>query len=158
MQHFDAMETYTPRPVRCVDLWQMGAWRLKLYSIAYNRPIARLVVVQAARALVEQHLPHFAQGKTHYGVGFVGIHDGRGAIFVFMDFWAAENELHHHLFVAPADAPDCFEYVTPTGLTACVWDLRVLCHERQAWIDKVLANPQGPDLEGYLTRQLNEVI
>lgn len=73
-----------------------------------------------------------------------------------MDFWADENELHHHVYVAPKDDSTNLTYMAPTGLTACVWDLRVLCFERQAWIETMLANPAGPDLDAYLTRQLNE--
>lgn len=28
--------------------------------------------------------------------------------------------------------------------------------EKQAWLDLVLMNPNGPDLDGYLERRLNE--
>jgi hypothetical protein len=48
------------------------------------------------------------------------------------------------------------EYVTPTGLIACTWDLRVLSFEGDAWVEAVLANPSGPDMEEYLARTLNE--
>lgn len=147
---------YARRPIRFLQLWQEGAWRLKLYSITYQRPALRPGLVETAKALARARLAESASGKQHYGVGFVGIHDGRGAIFIFVDFWADENELHHHVYVAPGDQPDQFTYRTPTGLTACVWDLRVLCFERQAWIDTVLANPAGPNLQQYLARQLNE--
>ena len=95
-------------------------------------------------------------GQNHYGVGFIGIHDGRGAIFVFIDFWADENELHHHVYVAPKDQPAQLEYKTPSGLIACVWDLVVLGFERQAWIECALASPNRPDLEAYLARTMNE--
>jgi hypothetical protein len=37
-----------------------------------------------------------------------------------------------------------------------VWDLRVICFERQAWLDAVLANLAGPDLEADLTCRLSE--
>ncbi|HSF81772.1 MAG TPA: hypothetical protein VLA49_11090 [Anaerolineales bacterium] len=47
-------------------------------------------------------------------------------------------------------------YATPTGLTACVWDLRLMAFERQSWLETVLANPSGPDLEAYLACRLNE--
>lgn len=40
-----------------------------------------------------------------YGVGFLGVHDGRGADFVFIDWWAEENELHHHLYMASHNQP-----------------------------------------------------
>ncbi|RIK29394.1 MAG: hypothetical protein DCC55_38030 [Chloroflexi bacterium] len=66
--------------------------------------------------------------------------------------------MHHHVYVSSKDQLDQFSYMTPTGLAACVWDLRVLCFERQAWIETMLANPQGPDLDAYLARQLNEDI
>jgi hypothetical protein len=149
-------ESYATRPIRFLELWQEGDWRLKLYSITYQRTALRPGLVGTAKTLARARLAESTVGKQHYGVGFVGIHDGRGAIFIFVDFWADENELHHHVYVAPSDQPDQFTYMTPTGLAACVWDLRVLCFERQAWLDAVLANPAGPDLEAYLTRQLNE--
>jgi hypothetical protein len=60
------------------------------------------------------------------------------------------------VYVAPKEKPTQLEYVTPSGLIACVWDLAVIGFERRAWIDCVLANPGGPDVEMYLMQQLNE--
>ena len=82
--------------------------------------------------------------------------DGRGAIFSFVDFWADENELHHHVFVSPKEEVEKLEYKTPTGLTACVWDGALLAFERQAWVDTMLNNPNGPSLEKYLLTQMNQ--
>ena len=118
--------------------------------------LPRPELVRAAREVAEAHIGQLAAGIDHYSVGFLGIHDGRGANFVFLDFWANENELYHHVFVSPADKPEQLDYVTPSGLTACVWDLRVLCFERQAWVDAILNNPEGPDLERYLAYRLDE--
>ena len=54
------------------------------------------------------------------------------------------------------DRPEKLEYMTPTGVIACVWDLYIIAFERKAWIDTVLNNPEGPDLDAYLGRQLND--
>jgi hypothetical protein len=148
-------EPYQPRPIRFLELWQEAEWRLKVYGIAYQRPLPRPELLEAAKRVARPRLLS-ANGQRHYGVGFLGVHDGRGANFVFVDYWADENELHHHVYVSPADDPVALDYVTPTGLVACVWDLRVLGFERQAWVDTVLANPAGPDVEQYLLRRLNE--
>lgn len=153
---FQLQEPYAARPIRCLELWQEGEWRLKVYGIAYRQPAIRPELVEIGKELARNRLAESATGKPHYGVGFLGIHDGRGAVFIFIDFWADENELHHHVYVSSKDRFDQFSYMTPTGLAACVWDLRVLCFERQAWIETMLANPQGPDLNAYLARQLNE--
>ena len=151
-------EPYQTRPIRFLELWEEAGWKLKVYGIAYRRAFPRPELVQAAKRIAQPHLQQAASPGQGYGVGFLGVHDGRGANFVFLDYWADENELHHHVYISPSDQPAQLEYATPSGLIACVWDLRVLCFERQAWLDTVLANPGGPDLEAYLARHLNEDI
>ncbi len=148
-------ESYVPRPVRFLELWAVDGWRLKLYGLSYQRPAIRSELVPLAKQAARERLRESAAGRPHYQVGYVGINDGRGAVFIFVDFWADENELHHHVYVAPKDQPDQLTYQTPSGLTACVWDLSVLAFERQAWVEAVLANPAGPDLERYLAARLD---
>ena len=142
------------RPIRPLDPLEIDGWRLKVHGIAYRRAAPRPELVKAARKLAERVLPRPADGDGRHGVGYMGVHDGRGANFVFIDWWADENELHHHVFISPTYKPDDLEEETGTGLLACVWDLRVICHERQAWIDHVLRNPAGPDLDAYLAARL----
>ncbi|HML21399.1 MAG TPA: hypothetical protein PKD09_07125 [Aggregatilinea sp.] len=152
---FQLQEPYAPRPIRLLDPWAYAGWRLKVYGIAYGRALPRPELVEAAQAVAAQRLPQPAVTGDRYGVGFLGVHDGRGAAFVFVDWWQSENELHHHVYVAPTEQPTALEYVTPSGLSACVWDLAVICFERQAWLETVLANPAGPDLDAYLARCLD---
>ncbi|HYO64360.1 MAG TPA: hypothetical protein VER08_12065 [Pyrinomonadaceae bacterium] len=149
-------EPYRERPIRFLEEWRHEGWRMKVYGIAYGRERPRAELVETAKRLARVHLPRPADSGGRYGVGFVGAHDGRSANFVFIDWWADENELHHHVYAAQGDELESLRYVTPTGLSACVWDLRVQAHEREAWLEEVLRNPRGPDLEAYLARRLNE--
>lgn len=149
-------ETYRKRPIRFLEHWEQSGWRLKVYGIAYQGEYPRAHLIENAKGLARERLPPSPSTEGRYGVGFLGVHDGRGADFIFLDWWAEENELHHHVYVASHDQPDHFRYATPTGLIACVWDLQVLCFEREAWLQSVLANPSGPDLDRYLRLQLNE--
>jgi hypothetical protein len=153
----ELLERYQRRPIRFLELWQDSGWRMKVYSITHQGAPPRPELVQAAKQVAQRWLrqPPTPNQRT-YGVGFLGIHDGHGANFVCVDWWADENELQHHVYLSPTDRPAELRYVSPTGLAASVWDLRVLCFERQAWIDTVLANPIGPDLDAYLSRRLNE--
>jgi hypothetical protein len=98
-------------------------------------------------------------GRTnHYGVGFVGIHEGKTGNFVFVDWWADENELHHHVYVSTSEEPNELEYMTPSGLTACVWDLFLIGHERDSWVNHILKQSANPDIEGYLKATVNTVV
>lgn len=147
---------YRKRPIRFLEIWHSGRWRLKVYGIAYERATPRPELVDAAKTIAQQRLSSVSDSCVHYSVGFLGVHDGRTANFVFVDWWADENELHHHVYVSPSDEPLRFTYATSTGLTACVWDLRVMAFERQAWLNTVLTRANAPDLEAYLRYTLNE--
>jgi hypothetical protein len=146
---------YRKRPIRCTGVLEADGWRLKCYEAAYRREHPRLPLVEAARDLADR-LPQPAEGEGRYGVGFLCAHDGHGGCYAFVDWWADENELHHLIYAAPGDRPSELQPVPPGGLTACVWDLAIMAFERRAWLDSVLANPRGPDLERYLRAQLND--
>jgi hypothetical protein len=60
------------------------------------------------------------------------------------------------VFISPHDEPTALFDMTATGPAACVWDLRVIGFERDAWLSKVLRNPGGPDIDAYLDEHLNE--
>lgn len=151
-------EPYAPRPIRPLGVISNDGWRVKVYGIAYEgeRPSEELVL--AASRIASEVLPFPAVIDGRYGAGYLGVHAGRGHDFVFVDWWEDENELHHRVFVAPAGEPDAFEEVTATGLSACVWDLAVMCFERQAWVETVLTNPAGPDLDAYAARFLDAIV
>src|ERR1041385_5101876 len=129
---------YTPRPIRFLELWKPLGWQIKVYGIAYNRPAPEPSLVGKAKEIAASRLAAIPPGLQHYSVGFLGVHQGKTGDFVFIDWWADENELHHHVYVAAGPGRD-FSYVTPSGLSACVWDLRVIGFERDAWVKRVLA-------------------
>lgn len=148
-------EDYRPRSIRFLDLWRIDGWRLKAYGIIYAKGSVARALVDAAFRVASERLREGASRTNHHGVGFVGIHQGRTGNFVFVDWWADENELHHHVYVSPSADPSNLEYKTPTGLTACAWDLFLIGFERDAWVRHVLQESESPDLEGYLGARLN---
>jgi hypothetical protein len=142
-------ERYVARSIRFLELWHCEQWRIKVYGIAYRGGIPNSALIGAAKDLATSCLPVPAITEQRYGVGFMGVHQGRGSNLVFIDWWANENELYHHACTSTPEAPGTFGYVTPTGLSACVWDLAVIAFERQAWIEAVLS-ASSPDVERYL--------
>jgi hypothetical protein len=150
------MTPYEPRAFRFLDLWNLGDWRVKAYGIKYRGELPRGDLIVAARAVIERRLRESAEGTNHYGVGFAGIHEGKTGSFVFVDWWSDENELHHHVYLSSWEEPTKLEYVTPRGLSACVWDLRLIWFEREAWVDAMLGAASAPDLNAYLEARLDE--
>ena len=147
---------YQPRRITFLELWETCGWRLKTYGIAPRDAVPGGELIDAARTAARARLPVPARTPTRYGVGFMGIHEGRGSNLVFLDWWADENELRHHVFVSYPPASLALTEVTSTGLLGCVWDMTVLAFEREAWVDAALKSDGPPDLERYLARRLED--
>ena len=146
---------YSPRHVRFVRRENVDGWRLKLYGIALNGKEPDPGFVEATRDLAASVLPRPAEAVDRYGVAFATAHDARSAYIALIYWWQSENELHQRIYVSPKKTPNSFRQVEnqPAG---CVWELAIVDFERRAWIEDVLANPSGPDLERYLDRRLVE--
>lgn len=149
-------EPYRKRPIRFLELWNYREWRIKLYGISSGRAAPRDELIEAAKSVAAERLAAIPSSMNHYSVGFLGVHDGKTANFVFVDWWAYENELNHHVYISPTDHPARLRDATPSGIVACVWDLRLMAFERDAWVETVLKRKDGPDFDAYLSKQLNE--
>jgi hypothetical protein len=145
---------HRPRPIRFAGLHRLGDWRIKLYGIALpgERPAAELM--DAALRKAEAVLPRPPHAPGRYGVGFVVVHQAADYSFVLVDWWYGENEIHQKLFSADLGHPERLEPHSGDAI-GCVWELSVTDFERRAWIQDVLANPAGPDIEMYLRREFN---
>jgi hypothetical protein len=145
---------YRPRHVRFIRREDVEGWQLKLYGIAVNGQEPRPEFVEATRDLAAQVLPQPPAGEDRYGVGFSIAHDARSVGIALVYFWKSENELHQRIYVSPKDDPAAFTQVEnqPAG---CVWELEVVNFERLAWLEDVLSNPAGPDLDAYLERSFS---
>ena len=145
---------YEPRHVRFVRRETVGSWQLKLYSIALNSKKPSPEFVEATRDLAASILPQPPVADDRYGAAFATAHDATSLYIALVYWWQSENELHQRIYVSPKGKPISFTQVEnqPAG---CVWELEIVDFERRAWIEDVLAGPDGPDLERYLDRSFD---
>lgn len=147
------MQPYEPRAFRFLELLRIGDWRMKLYGITYRGERPRAELIEAATRIAAQQL---AQEKIdNYRVGFIGVHDGCKAAFVFVDFWGNENELFHRVFISRSNDSQSLVPAQSSDSSVCVWDLHLQAFERAAWIKHVLAKSDAPDFDAYLAAHLH---
>lgn len=144
---------HRPRPVRFDGLFEIRGWRMKLYGIATPGNEPRAALLDAAVDTAARVLPQPAIADDRYGVGFIVVHDAADYGFVLVDWWYGENEIHQKLFSASLDDPAALAPHFNEAI-GCVWELAVVDFERRAWLEHVLANPAGPDLDAYLGASL----
>jgi hypothetical protein len=142
------------RPVRFVRRERIRDWRLKLYGIAMPGAEPRPELLDATVAVAAGALPDGALTDDRYGIAFAIAHDATSVCFALVYWWQAENELHQRCFWSPRDDPTAMRPIEHPA-AGCVWELEAIDFERRAWIEDVLANPEGPDVERYLSRELS---
>jgi len=150
---FRRSESYRDRPTRFLEVLSHNSWQLKLYSIVYGPgPLGREIYDEGMRLALLQ-LPQPAEASHRPGVGFVIFHQGRGMHYLVLCWWDNENELFSRVFVREFDEMAHWRSAT-AGESGCVWDLQVIWHERQAYVESVLAPDSDPDVESYLQRRM----
>jgi hypothetical protein len=145
---------YRPRHLRFIRRQDMGDWRIKVYGIATFGRTTRSELVEAAVSQAAKTLPQPAVSDDRPGIGFVIAHDAASVCFALVYWWQSANELHQRVFVSPLAEPGNFRRYENPG-AGCVWELGIIDFERRAWLEDVLANPEGPDIDRYLNRALN---
>ncbi|MEM6795482.1 MAG: isochorismatase [Acidobacteriota bacterium] len=149
------------RHVRFLELLEESGWRLKLYGMSLGPEPPPEELIERARILIGRTLPMPAIAEERYGVGFATVHAGEHGDYLLLDWWYAQDTLRHHLFGAPRKPGESqsgkLRYGWPQNVCACIWELAVLWHERNAWYRHVLQDGRG-DLEGYLADRLEGTV
>jgi hypothetical protein len=150
---------FAPRPIVAHEPLAHRGWRVKRYAITLGDAPLDWDAFDGGVAMALATLPLPAESPGRPGVGFVIAHRGRGADYVVLGWWSAENELPVHV-VLREQAPGASWRAARQGESFCVWDLQVVAFERDAWVATVLAadamhQPLPARVDAYLARRLS---
>jgi hypothetical protein len=89
----------------------------------------------AARALLVE-MASGGDWNLSYGLNFALLHQSTTHAFLIAGVWRGHQELWERIYTYDLARGGPFVLAEPDGgahPTACVWELGVICHERQAW-------------------------
>jgi hypothetical protein len=150
---------FAPRPIVAHPPIAHHDWRLKRYAITVDGAPLDWAAFHDGVAMALDTLPLPAAAPGRPGAGFLVAHRGRGADYVVLGWWSAENELPVHV-VRRDQAPGAAWRAAAQGESFCVWDLQVIAFERDAWVATVLAAdaarpPLPARVDAYIARRLS---
>jgi hypothetical protein len=151
---------FAPRPIVPHDPLSHHGWRVKRYAITLGDAPLDWDAFRDGVAMALDTLPLPAVAPGRPGAAFVIAHRGRGADYVVLGWWSAENELPVHV-VLREQVPGAAWRDARSGESFCVWDLQVVAFERDAWVATVLAadasrEPLPARVDAYLARRLSQ--
>jgi hypothetical protein len=147
--------SYHRRLGQFVSEERFGEWRVKLYGLAAPENGVRPALLDATRRLAGESLPPVDDDR--HGAAFAIAHDARYPIALIY-WWQGLNEIHHRVFAGPEGGEPSDLRETTGQAVGCVWELGIVEFERRAWIEEVIGNAEGPDLDGYLRRRFDGLI
>ena len=135
--------TFAPRAVASLGIVR-GAWAAKLYAIrsarwrAADLP-ARAVLAEAVRAAMDT-----LDAPRDHPLGFAILHMADDGTYLLLSRFNDANNLRHRVFAAtPAGARLELAPLADPHVVCCVWEMRVMMGEADAWIDAVLRPGAG---------------
>ena len=145
------MEKYNPREIKFKGIQTVKDWKIKNYSISYDKQSFSEEMERRSLQLLQTELPKITDNV--YGVGFMIVHHGKGANFVLLDWWCNENELQHQVYYSKKEAPTQLKKQNSGAPIVCVWDLIVINHERNAWVEHMMI--EKPKISKYLKNYIH---
>lgn len=149
-------EPYCPRLIAPLGVWREAGHSIKAYGIHRDAdlvgPILSEAVTASVRAAVRDVLDELGGGPRSHGLGYCIAHVGDEAVWLLVDWWISGGIVCQRMLSAPLTQPDTFTPVTAPAL-ACVWELAVIAHERDAWVRHMLT--ERPEADAYLQAVLS---
>jgi hypothetical protein len=147
---------YKKRNIRFKEQLTNSDWSTKAYTISENENFKAVSTYEE----VKKNLPIWLEqlnsfDSRHENVSFVILHEASEGVFVLVNTWVGKNMLQTHIYLSKYEDPTKFEKISGDGLFACVWELEVINHERNAWTKHVLKRGANPDSKSYLNEILN---
>ena|SRR5688572_6625473 len=143
-------EPYRPRKLVSLGPRPCRGFALKLYAIVYGEKTFTQELFELGLEVACEDLPQPAAADGRPGVGFAIMHQGRTGDYVILGWWDNQNELPLRVFVRGADG----WRPARGGESVCVWDLKVIWHEREAYVATVLSGRGDRWLDAYLAQTL----
>lgn len=146
---FKVSEPYRDRRAQFLTVREEHGWRLKMYAIQYGDRELDEETYELGLRMALDELPEESLSGDRPGVGFVIFHQGRGDHYLVLNWWGLENELFNRVYVREFDTSAEWRKAVDRGV-ACVWDMQIFWHERQAYVRHILSRPDDPSVDGYL--------
>jgi hypothetical protein len=108
--------------------------------------------MQRTLTFVDLNTPWPQPAGSHHQAGFVIIHRGREAVWLMVHLWQADI-LIQFAYQATLLNPVDFSPLRADGFCGCVWELEVVRHERDAWVECAMGSDDA-SMDSYFNNNL----
>lgn len=124
--------TYKPRPIRFLEVYQHNDWQIKIYSISVHNEFVKKENTDIAKTYLTGWLQNANNYPLNtYNIATLIIHEYKGGCYAIINWWIDENMLQQFVYSATNENPSEFILYSDKGIVTCVWEMAVLWFERK---------------------------
>lgn len=132
--------TFAPRQVLDCGIVAAG-WTAKVYAILSERWSQNDVPPASVRDRMVRRAMASLDSPTDHPVGFAIFHLADDGIYLLVSRFNNANNLRHSVFGVSSDVQ--IAPLNDPQIIACIWELRLMMAEADAWIETVLRPGNG---------------
>lgn len=137
---------YQPRKIQFQKIILWENWKIKLYTITTKESFTSSSIL----ATIKEKLSSlFGEAKDHHNSGFIIIHEGTDGVWTLSNWWTDKEMLRTNTYFTDYQDINCISLDPKTGSMACVWELPIINHEKDAWVKHILKQVEEPDFDKY---------
>jgi len=142
---------YKSRNINFKELLFVDDWRIKAYMITKKDTFSSFLTYKKAKENLPTWLMQLNSfDQSHDNIAFLILHEGSEGVFTLVNTWVGSNMLQTHIFITDYNNPEHFRKISGDGLSACVWELIIINHESNSWLNNILKISNNPDFDSYL--------
>ncbi len=145
---------YKSRKIDFLETQSVGDWKVKTYTITSRGQFESTPQLEMAK----KELPDMLSiAEQHHGYAFLIVHEATDGLWILLNWWTGKEMLRTLTYhIGPGSSN--MVALPPAGSMACVWEMKVICFERELWLEKILLNHTNPDFESYARTGLSAMI
>lgn len=142
---------YERRSTQALGLGEVSTVKVKWYLITAGSRTLVSGLWQQIEKQLEAEIDTAGDPMEH-GVGFGIVHLARDGDYVLFSRWYDRNMLKHRVYRAQVDEAGTTQLhsMRDTDIAACVWEMALMAHERDAWVEAMSRGLDSAALEAYL--------
>ena len=138
--------SYEKRQVHFDENIDLENWTIKVYTITTKTIFESREILENVKGKLSILLE---EANDHHNAAFLIVHEGTDGVWSLVNWWTGREMLRTNTYFTSYQEKEKITQFPTMGSMACVWELPIIGHEKNAWINHILMKPSSPDFSSY---------
>jgi hypothetical protein len=140
------LRKYKKRKIQFYKNLKIDQWQVKVYLISITESFQSYDMIDLVSAKINFWL---TEAVDHHKIAFIIIHEATDGIWILVNWWTCGEMLITKTYFVSFKEKTKILQLPRNASMACVWEMIIIQHERNAWVKHILENAEKPNFIDY---------